>query len=226
MLCQFPPERIRVALQGDCSQPLVFDSDVVEVAVGAMVDREVQAQLGLPTVPEAAQNAVSREVVEEPVELKVRIDAGRDVVLLRRLPKLLDRLSQPGPLGSAQRFESEFPGVRLDKQPDRGDLSDVPGAHLHDERPAEGDLHDQALLLEPGQCLAKGGPADAEIRRDVPLAQLSTRRDGPVENRCPQHPVHTLGGRRPLQPSELGVIPPPFVVVCRPYRVPRLALGF
>lgn len=49
----------------------------VQVAVGGVVDQEVEAQLGLPAVPEAAQRAVSRQVVEQPVELKVRVDAGR-----------------------------------------------------------------------------------------------------------------------------------------------------
>ena len=65
-------------------------------------------------------------------------------------------------------------------------------AHLHDERPAEGDLHDQALLLEPGQRFAQRRPADPEIRRDVRLAQLSTRRHGPVEDGGAQHAVDAL----------------------------------
>src|SRR5688572_8878167 len=101
MACQLPSKRLHVALQRDRSQPLVLVSDVVQVAVGAMVDREVQAQLGLPTVPEVAQEAVSRKVVEEPVELEVGIDTGRDVGLLRRPMKVLDCLGQPGPLGTA-----------------------------------------------------------------------------------------------------------------------------
>jgi hypothetical protein len=89
----------------------VLDSDVVEIAVGAVVDREVQAQLGLPPCPEAAQDTVSREVVEEPVEAKVRVDAGRDVVLLRGPVELLDGSQQLRPLRTTQRFGRELGGV-------------------------------------------------------------------------------------------------------------------
>src|SRR5215204_4128349 len=173
----------------------MFDGNVMQVAVRAMVDREVEAQLGLPAVPEAAQNRVSREVVEEPVELKVRVDAGRNVVLLRGLLEFLDRLHQPGPLRPTQRWYRELPGIRFDKQADRGDLSDVLRAHLRHECPAEGHLDDQPLLLESRQCLAEGRTADAEICRDVPLAQLTAGRHRAVEDGCTQHAVDTLWRR-------------------------------
>src|SRR5688500_3905286 len=75
-----PPETVPVTLQHARTQPLVRAGDVVHVAVGAMVYREVETKLALPPAPEVLQDAVSREVVEEPVEAKVRIDAGREVI--------------------------------------------------------------------------------------------------------------------------------------------------
>jgi hypothetical protein len=43
----------------------------MQVSVGAMVDREVEPELGLPTVPEALQNAVSLVRSWYPVSIAV-----------------------------------------------------------------------------------------------------------------------------------------------------------
>ncbi len=59
------PEALDVTRQHARDQSLVLAGDVVHVAVGAMVDREVEAELALPPVPEVLQDAVAREVVEE-----------------------------------------------------------------------------------------------------------------------------------------------------------------
>ncbi len=112
---QFPAERVGVAFQGNRGQPLVLDDQLMRVvAVGAVIDAEVEAQLGLPAVPETLQDAVPGEIVEEPVESKVRVDAGRDVVLLHRPAQILDGLQQLRPLRTAQCFGRELGRVRLD----------------------------------------------------------------------------------------------------------------
>jgi hypothetical protein len=55
-----------------------------------VIDAEVETQLGLPAIPETPQNAVPRELVEEPVEAEVGVDAGGDVVLLGGPVEILD----------------------------------------------------------------------------------------------------------------------------------------
>ncbi len=163
------------------------------------------------------------EIVEEPVEAKMRVDAGRDVALLHRPAEILDGLQQLRPLGTAQLFGRELGGVRLDPQPDRVDLGDLTSAHLYDERPAVGDLDDEPFLLQLGQRFPQRGPTDAEIRGDVRLTQLATRRHGAVEDGGTQCAVDAVRRRHPLllplelvvHPVVLPQCPADHLVVCR-----------
>jgi hypothetical protein len=71
-----------VTRQHTGNHPLVFAGDVMHVAVGPMIDLEIEAKLALPPVPQVLQDAVTGEVVEEPVEAKMCVDARGEVVSL------------------------------------------------------------------------------------------------------------------------------------------------
>ena len=120
----------------------MLNSDVVEVVVSTVVDREVETQLVFPTVPKALQGGVPRKFVEEPVEAQVGVNAGRDVVGVCGSVVFLDGLLLAKALRTAERFCRELSSVRLDKYADGCDLGDVASTHLHNERSPEGDLYD------------------------------------------------------------------------------------
>ena len=205
--------------QSDRGQPLALDGDVVQVAVGAMVDREVQAQLGLPTVQRPRRTPCP----------KSRRRAGGSGGAHRCWPGCRSPWSpdedprssgQAGPLGTAQRFQGRFPRVRLDKQPDRGDLGDVLGAHLHDERPAEG-IFRSGPPPRACQCLAEGRSTDPEVFRDVSLANCPP--GGTVRSRMAARSTRKTPTGVVVRSSapSLRLIAPPLLVFCRPYRSPR-----
>lgn len=98
----FLTEGIEVSCQSKLSQFLVLNSDVVQVAIGTVIDRQVETQLVLPPVPHVLQGGVPRKFVEEPVETKVGVDAGGDVVGVGGPVKFLDGLFEPEPLGTPQ----------------------------------------------------------------------------------------------------------------------------
>ena len=126
-------EALEVAFQSKLSEFLVLNSDVMKVAVGTVVNRQVQTQLVLPPVPHALQRGVPRKLVEEPVEAKMSVDAAWDVIGVSGPVQFLDGLLQPELLGTPQRGGRELGSIGLYEDSDRCDLRDVASTDFHNE---------------------------------------------------------------------------------------------
>lgn len=80
---QFLAEGVGVAFQGDCGQSLVLGDQFVGDRCSAVVEAELEAQFGLPAVPQTLQDAVVREVVEEPVGRLSTMQGLRGALVVR-----------------------------------------------------------------------------------------------------------------------------------------------
>ena len=80
----------------------MLNSDFMEVAVSRMVDREIETQLVLPTVPKSLEGGVPREFIEEsPVQIAHRLHSGGEAVQRAMACELLRRLKLDVPTDDA-----------------------------------------------------------------------------------------------------------------------------
>lgn len=164
-------DRCQVTLHDQVEESCMGGGDVRQPRERLMVDDPEQAQPRLPAPPDVQQDGVATLLVQQSVHCKMGVDARRLVAVPRHFVQRGHAGTQLPGVPGLQRGQREPHGKRLHALADDGHLAHLIRGHRGDHAPLEGSSLHETLVFEQPQCLSQRCATDAELGRQVHLAQ-------------------------------------------------------